>query len=469
MGEFFGGDSPQNSGQVHGPPYARRTMKAPVSTRRAFLQHSGSALAAAALTRAIEVGAYAADDGTIDVAIVGCGGRGTGAVSNALSTRGPTRLVAMADVFPDRLEGSINALRQQHPEKIQVPPDRQFIGFDAFRQAIDVLPKNGVVILTTPPAFRPMHLEYAVARGVHVFMEKSFAVDAPGIRRVLRAGEAAKAKNLKIAGGLMSRHSKPLEETVQRIRDGAIGDVITAYAYRMHGGVGFAPRRAGESELAHQIRNYSNFTWVNGSFLLDWLIHNLDVCCLVKDAWPVSAQGQGARRVRTEPDQLFDQYMVEYAFPDGTRMVAQGRHMNQCHDYWGCVIHGTTGSAELGEGISRPRIFKGHRTVSENMTWQWKGPAHNAYQEEWDLLMDAIRNDKPHNEAERCAKAAMVGILGRMALESGKMLSWDEALASEVELAPGLARIQSIDAPAPVQAGADGRYPLPVPGQPGMV
>jgi predicted dehydrogenase len=370
----------------------------------------------------------------------------------------------MADVFPDRLRGSMATLKGQFPEKIQVPPDQQFLGFDGFRRAIDRLPKNGVVILTTPPAFRPIHLEYAVQKGVHVFMEKSFAVDAPGIRRVLRAGEVAQARNLKVAGGLMSRHSKPIEETVARIRSGAIGEPVTAYAYRMHGSVGFSPRREGESELAHQIRNYSNFTWTNGSFFLDWLIHNLDVCCMVKNAWPVSAHGQGARRMRTEPDQLFDQYMVEYAFPDGTRLIAQGRHMNRCHDYWGCVIHGTRGSAELGEGISRPRLSAGHQLTSGQVTWHWKGPAHNAYQEEWDHLMKAIRHDLPCNETERCAHAAMVGILGRMAVETGQKLTWDEALASEVELAPGLEAIDSLRTPAPVQPGPDGAYPMPMPG-----
>ncbi len=436
----------------------------PVTTRRDFLRTTGSAAAAAALVRSIEVGAYAADDSTVEVAIVGCGGRGTGAVANALATAGPTRLVAMADVLPDRLRGSFETLQKQFPEKVQVPPDRQFVGFNAFKQAIDLLPKNGVVILTTPPAFRPIHLEYAVARGVNVFMEKSFAVDAAGVRRVLRAGEAAQQKGLKIAGGLMSRHSKPLGEAVARIRDGAIGDVITTYAYRMHGGVGFAPRREGESELEHQIRNYSNYTWLNGSFLLDWLIHNLDVCCMVKEAWPASAQGQGARRVRTEADQLFDQYMVEYTYPDGTRMVAQGRHMNHCFDFWGCVIHGTKGSAELGEGISKPRLFRTHQRTSENLLWQWRGETHNAYQEEWDLLLDAIRNNKPYNETERCAKAAMVGIHGRMVVESGRQLTWEEALASNVELAPGLENIQGLDAPAPVQPDAAGRYPIPVPG-----
>lgn len=450
-------------------PDMNSSRPTPEPTRREFLKSSAAAVTAAALARAIEVNAHAAHDGTIDVAIIGCGGRGTGAVANALSTSGPTRLVAMADVFADRLKGSFDTLKQQFPEKIQVPPDQQFLGFDAFKKAIDLLPAHGVAILTTPPAFRPIHLEYAVQKGVHVFMEKSFAVDGPGIRRVLKAGQEAARKNLKIAGGLMSRHSKPLEETVRQIRDGIIGDVLTTYAYRMHGAVGFSARREGDTELAHQIRNYSNFTWVNGSFLLDWLIHNLDVCCMVKDAWPVSAQGQGSRRVRTEPDQLFDNYMVEYTFPDGSRMVAQGRHMNQCHDYWGCVVHGTKGSAELGEGISRPRIFKSALQTPENVVWQWRGPAHNAYQEEWDLLMAAIREDKPYNEAERCAKAAMVGILGRMAVESGRLVRWDEAMASNVELAPGLDQIQSLNAPAPVQPDSAGRYPMPVPGQANII
>src|SRR5512140_2549337 len=169
-------------------------------------------------------------------------------------------------------------------------------------------------------------------------MEKSFAVDAPGIRRVLRTGEEAARKNLKVAGGLMSRHYVPLEEIVQQIHDGAIGDVITAWAYRMHGPVGITPKQAGTRELAHQIANYSCFTWLNGSFIVDWLIHNIDVCCWVKNGWPVSVQGMGGRQVRQDADQLFDHYGAEYSFADGTRMYAQGRHMNKCWDFWGAVI-----------------------------------------------------------------------------------------------------------------------------------
>jgi predicted dehydrogenase len=322
---------------------------------------------------------------------------------------------------------------------------------------------GGVVLLATPPAFRPIHVEHAVARGLHVFMEKSFAVDAPGIRRVLRAGEEARRKNLKIAGGLMSRHSQPLEEAVKFIHDGGLGEVITAWAYRMHGPVGFTPRAPGMSELAHQIANYSNFTWLNGSFIVDWLIHNLDVCCWVKNDWPVSVQGMGGRQVRTEPDQLFDHYAAEYTFADGTRLHAQGRHIGNCYDFFGCQIHGTKGLAILGEGQPRPRIFKGHNPISANLLWSFRGEARDQYQVEHDRLFDAIRNDKPYNETERCCKSCLTAIMGRMACESGKQITWEEALASNLELAPGLDELKD-DSPAPVQPDAQGRYPIAMPG-----
>jgi predicted dehydrogenase len=334
---------------------------------------------------------------------------------------------------------------------------------DAYKKAIDAIAPGGLVILATPPAFRPIHLEYAVEKGCNVFMEKSFAVDAPGIRRVLKAGKAAEAKNLKIAGGLMSRHYIPLEQAVEKMHNGLIGELITCWAYREHARVGFSPKAGGMSEMAHQIRNYSCFTWLNGSFILDWLIHNLDVCCWCKDAWPVSAQGQGGRQVRTAPDQLFDHYAVEYTFPDGTRLFAQGRHMDNCWGFFGDVIHGAKGSAVLGEGISDPRIFKSHEQSSENIIWQYKGPRCDAYQHEHDLLFDAIRNNKPYNETERSAYAAMTGILGRMAAESGKKITWEEAMASDLELAPGLDNY-TMDSEPPVKPDAQGNYPVAMPG-----
>jgi predicted dehydrogenase len=434
------------------------------SSRREFFRTSSAAVAGAALARALTARSYAAENNTIKVALVGCGGRGTGAAVNALSTPGPTKLWAMADAFENRLTGSFQSLSKQFGDKVEVPAERRFVGLDGYKKAIDSLAPGSVVLLGTPPGFRPIHLEYAVAKGCHVFMEKSFAVDAPGIRRVMKAGEEATKKNLKIAGGLMSRHYKPLEETVQQLHDGLIGDRITCWAYREHGPVGFGAKPAGTSELAHQIRNYSCFTWLNGSFLLDWLIHNLDVCCWCKNAWPVSAQGHGGRQVRTEPDQLFDHYAVEYSFPDGTRLFAQGRHQANTWGFFGDVIHGAKGSAVLGEGIPQPRIFKGHQQTPDNVIWQYKGPGCNCYQVEHDLLFEAIRQDKPYNEAERCAKAAMTGILGRMAAESGQLIPWDQALASNVELAPGL-ESYTMDSKAPVMPDEQGRYPVAMPGQ----
>ena len=432
-------------------------------SRRQFLKRSGLTVAASALSGVTVPHVHAAEDNEIKVVLVGCGGRGTGAASQALHTPGPTKLVAMADFFDHRLHSSLTALTKQCPKQIDVPKERQFLGLDGYRKAIDVLGGKGVVLLATPPAFRPIHVEYAVAKGCHVFMEKSFGVDMPGVRRILKAGEVAKAKNLKIAGGLMSRHYQPLEEIVEQIHSGAIGEVITCWAYRVHGPVGFTPKSEGMSELAHQIRNYSNYTWLNGTFLLDWLIHNLDVCCWVKNAWPVSAQGQGGRHSRTAADQLFDHYSVEYSFADGTRLLAQGRHMNNCWGFFGDVIHGSKGSAVLGEGVSSPRLYDGHQRKSEKQIWQYKGPGCDHYQREHNLLFEAIRQDKPYNEAERCAYTTTVGILGRMAAESGKEVTWAEAMASNLELAPGLDQMTA-DSQPPVVPDAQGHYPVAIPG-----
>ncbi len=440
-----------------------------LTTRRDFLKTSGSALAGAALAAPLAVPrpGYAAEDNTIRIALVGCGGRGTGAAANALSTKGPTKLVALADVFPDRIEQSHKILTEKVSARVDVPPERRFVGFDAYKKAIDVLSKGDLVLLATPAAFRPSHLEYAVQKGVNVFMEKSFAVDAPGIRRVLRAGEAAAQKNLKVASGLMWRHDPPREEVIRRLHDGAIGEIILLRTYRMHGPVGFHPRQPGESELSHQIRNYSAFNWLNASFFVDWLIHNIDVCCWAKNAWPVNAQGQGARVARSDPDQMLDQYSVEYTFADGTKLFAQGRHVTGCWDIFSDFAQGAKGSAVLMENLAaaKPRIYKGQAQTSENLVWRYQGPAVDPYQREHDLLFEAIRDDKPYNETERAAKACLVSIMGRMAAESGLVINYEEALASNLELAPGLDQVTSLDAPAPVAPDAAGRYPVPVPGR----
>ncbi len=442
---------------------ASRSADNSTASRRAFLKATSGTVVSASLASAIAARAYAAEDNTIKIALVGCGGRGTGAAANALSTKGPVKLVAMADVFKDRLARSYKNLSTQFGKQVDVPPERQFLGMDAYQKAMDVIAPGGLVLLTTPPAFRPLHVEHAVAKSCNIFMEKSFAVDGPGIRRVLKAGKEATKKNLKVAGGLMSRHYPPLEAAIRQIHDGRIGKVITCWAYREHGPVGFGPKRPGQSDLEHQIRNYSCFTWLNGSFLLDWLIHNLDVCCWLKGAWPVSVQGQGGRQVRTKPDQLFDHYAAEYRFPDGTRLFAQGRHMAGCWSFFGDIIHGSSGSAVLGEGIKDPQIFKAHEQTDANLVWRYEHPKLNPYQVEHDLLFDAIRNDRPYNETERCAYAALTGIMGRMACESGLEVTWEDALNSNLQLAPGLDDM-TLDSPPPVKLDAEGRYPIAMPG-----
>ena len=433
-------------------------------SRREFLVTGGRLVAASALAGVALPHVHAAENNTIKIALIGCGGRGGGAVAQALSTKGPTKLWALADFFEPRVQNTLNNLKPQFAQQLDVPPDRQFYGLGGYKQAIDSLDKGDVVLLATPPAFRPLHVDYAVARGLNVFMEKSFAVDAPGIRRILKAGEVAAKKNLKIAGGLMSRHYLPLEQAVDQIHRGMIGDVIMCWANRMHGPVGFKAREPGMSELAHQINNYSNFTWLNGSFIVDWLIHNIDVCCWIKGSWPVSAQGIGGRQVRTDPDQLFDHYTAEYTFADGTKMLAQGRHITNAYDFFGDFIQGAKGCAVLGEGQPKPRIFKSHKPDTSNLLWKYTGPPCDHYQREHDLFFDAIRNDKPYNETERCAKTGFAAILGRMACESGQLITWEEAFASDLELAPGLADLKS-DSNPPVKPDANGKYPIAKPGQ----
>jgi predicted dehydrogenase len=432
-------------------------------TRRQFLAKSSRAAAGAALVGALPRAGYTAEDNTIKIALIGCGGRGSGAVVQALSTNGPVKLWAMADFFQNRLQSSLAAVRQQCPGRVDVPPERQFVGLDAFKHAMGSLDKGGLVLLATPPAFRPIHLEHAVANDLHVFMEKSFAVDSPGIRRILKCGQEARRKNLKIAGGLMERHSAPLAEAVRKIHDGLIGDVIASWAYREQGPVAAPRRDPAWSELACQIANYSNFTWLNGSFIVDWLIHNIDVACWIKNDWPVSVQGMGGRQVRQDPDQLFDHYAAEFSFADASRLVVQGRLLEGCWDFWGVQAHGSRGSALLGEGVDLPSLFKGLNQTSDNLIWRFQGQKNNPYQTELDLLFDAIRNDKPYNESERCAKSNLAAIMGRMACESGQRIAWDDALSSQLELAPGLDSMTNGSNP-PVMPDANGRYPIARPG-----
>jgi predicted dehydrogenase len=306
--------------------------------------------------------------------------------------------------------------------------------------------------------------EYAVAKGVNVFMEKSFAVDSPNTRRLLKAADAAKAKNLKVGVGFMWRHCKARQEVIQRIHDGAIGDVNMLRIYRVHGPVFAAKLPKGANELMFQIRNAPSFNWVSSGFLIDWQCHNIDVACWAKNAWPVQAQAFGGR-CYAEAGNLFDHYTVEYTFADGAKLFAFARHMNNCWETYSDFAHGSKGSAVLMANLSKAdtRIYKNQDMAPGNLVWRFGKPEPNPYHTEWQVLLDAIRQDKPHNEAHRAGQSNIAGIMGRAAAHSGALVTWDDALNSQFTFMPNLDAMTA-DTPAPIRAAADGTYAAPQPG-----
>ena len=443
------------------------------TTRRNFLKTTGTVATASVLAGTIVPPVHAAVDNTIRIALIGCGGRGTGAAKDALSVKnGPVKLVAMADVFPKRLANSFSALKKIKGDQVDVPEDRQFIGFDAYKQAMDCLKPGDVAIFATPPAFRWVQFGYAVEKGLNAFMEKPVTVDGPSTKKMLALGEKSVDKNLKVGVGLMCRHARDRIELLDRIRQGDLGDIVAMRAYRMHGPVGFfasPPKPDGISELLYQIQRFHSFIWASGGCYSDFYIHNIDECCMMKDAWPVEAQALGGRHYRGDSvDQNFDTYSVEYTFPDGTKLFLDGRTMAGClsdHSSW---IHGTKGSALVsiaGHSYDKCRIFKDQNASINNkeLVWKYSKPGVRHYQQEWDDLIDAIREDKPYNEVESGAKASLVTSMGRMAAHTGKVVTYDNMLNCEHELAPGLDKL-TMDSPAPLLADANGKYPVPQPG-----
>jgi predicted dehydrogenase len=444
-------------------------------TRRDLLKTTGQVAAASALAGVVLPQVHAGESNTIKVALVGCGGRGTGAAENALATRnGPVQLVAMADVFPARLRSSHEQLNRTHGRLMDVPVARRFIGFDAYRQAMDSLRPGDVVILATPPAFRWPHFTYAIERRLNVFMEKPTTVDGPSTRRMLDLATRSERAGLKVGVGLMCRHCPARRELFNRIRQGEIGDLVLLRAYRQHGPVGFfssGPRPEGISELMYQVQRFHSFLWASGGCYSDFYIHNIDEACWMKDAWPVSARASGGRHYRGNAiDQNFDTYSVEYAFADGARFFLEGRTMAGCEQAFATLVHGTRGSAIVsanGHSPARPRIFRDQRiepaSRRRDAAWRFAGDEGNPYQHEWNDLMDAIRNNRPYNEARRGAEASLATALGRMAAHTGRLITREQMLTCEHEFAPEVDRL-TLDGPAPLRLGQDGRYPVPRPG-----
>jgi predicted dehydrogenase len=447
------------------------------ASRREFLKNTGKIAAATTLAGLVVPHVHAAQDDTIQVALIGCGGRGTGAAVDAIRVKqGPVKLVAMADVFEDRLQGSVNNLKNAVPDQMDVPAERQFIGFDGYRKAMDCLRPGDIAICATPPAFRWAHFQYAIDKGLNIFMEKPLTADGPTSRRMLELNEKAVAKNLKVGVGLMSRHARHLQQLHERVQNGEIGDIITMYTYRMQGPVGsaFSEKWSGsETELLWQIRRFHSFIWASGGCFNDFNIHVIDHCCWIKNAWPVKAQAVGGRHYRGDcVDQNFDIYAVEYTFEDGSKLMMDGRCMGGCENFYQSYMLGSKGSAiasKAGDCGPPSSIHKGLNLDDASMLWKSEVPAdqRNPYQNEWNDLVDAIRADKPYNELEYGVKASLVSSLGRIAAHTGQEYTLDRLLNAEREYAPGLDQF-TMDSPAPVQANDEGRYPVPEPGLKGF-
>ncbi len=398
------------------------------ASRRDFLKASSALAAAGAAggSLAMPANAHAQGSDVIKVGLVGCGGRGTGAAEQSITASTNIKLHAMGDLFKDHLDNSYNLLAK-FGDKIDVADDRKFLGFDAYKQVID----SGVdlVILATPPGFRPKHIAAVIAAGKNLFCEKPVAVDGPGIRMVLKAAEEAKAKKLAVVAGTQRRHQAGYIEVMKRIRDGAIGDVVGGRCYWNQGGLWSVKREPGMSDMEYQLRNWLYYTWLSGDHICEQHVHNLDVMNWAMDAHPVRCVGMGGRQVRTAPiwGNIFDHFAVEYEYPKNVFVASQCRQIDGCDGNISEAVVGAKGSFNLNSGSYRQIGGTGERIrVREK----------NPYEQEHIDLIDSIRSGNPLNELTTVAESTLTAIMGRMSAYTGKAVTWEQALNSTLDLTP---------------------------------
>lgn len=404
-----------------------------VSSRREFLATT-TATAAAAVGAAVlgrqavaPPPVHASGSDLLRIGLIGCGGRGTGAAVQALAADENATLVALGDAFADRLQSSLANLKRKAPaHQLAVTQDRCFIGFDAYQKVIDC--GVDVVLLCTPPHFRPEHLRAAVAAGKHAFVEKPAAVDAPGIRSVLASCEEAKRQGLSIVSGLCYRYDLPVRETVARVRDGAIGELIAINVNYNSGTLWTQPRQSHWSDMEWQLRNWPYFTWLSGDHIVEQHIHSLDKAAwLMHDEPPVKAFGLGGRQVRIQSEygNIFDHHAVAYEYASGVRLFAYARQQAGCSVEISDFALGAKGTADLMR-----------HTIKAEKKWRYRGAKPNMYQVEHNELFASIRSAKPINNGEYMCRSTMLAILGRMCTYTGQTIAWDEALNSREDLSP---------------------------------
>ncbi|MEZ6137948.1 MAG: Gfo/Idh/MocA family oxidoreductase [Pirellulaceae bacterium] len=434
------------------------------ASRRSFLKDTTVAASTVAVASQIARTAHAAGTDEIRFVVIGCGGRGTAAAENIMQSGGNVKLVGLADAFAQRANETVTLLSRKYKDRVDVPEDRIFSDLDGYKDAIDV--DCDLVVIATPPAFKPQQFEYAVNKGRHVFMEKPVASDAAGVKRVLKSVEESKKKNLMVGIGLQRRHEPQYMETVQRLHDGAIGDIIALRVYWNGNGIWHKGRNLAQkllpegmevTEMAYQCNNWYHFNWLSGDQICEQHIHNLDVGCWVKGAYPVECNGMGGREQRMDGDatksQIFDHTFCEYTFPDGTKMFSQGRHLAGGWNNVSEFAHGSKGTSDPSGTIMGPNA------------WRFTGERKNGHQQEQNDLIAALHKGEIYNEGEYGAKSTFTAILGREACYSAKVIKWDELLTNGHDLCPGIDEYTLKSTPPTVPDPKTGEYPVPVPGK----
>jgi len=412
------------------------------TNRRDFIRGTTAAATGLALAGSLNIAqtAHAAGGDELKIALIGCGGRGTGAAHNHLSSCGNVKLIALADAFADRANGCAKYLRKKHGDKVDLPAERIFVGFDAYKNVLAADPD--IVLIATPPGFRPLHYAAAIKAGKHVFMEKPCCVDAPGFRSLNETNKLADEKNLKVVVGLQRRYQKSYLEGIKKIHDGELGDLTLLRAYWNGGPIWVRMRKPEQSEMEYQMRNWYHFVWLSGDHIVEQHVHNLDVCNWAKGDHPVEANGMGSCHVRNNRGigQIYDNHFVEFTYKDGTKLYSQCRQQPGTWNSVSEAIHGT-------KGVSNGQSGRGGR---------------NPLEREHMALVDAIRKDEKLNNGWYAATSSFTAVLGRMATYSGKIVKWDDAAANGPSEMP---EKFAFDANPPAMPDKDGNYPMPVPGR----
>lgn len=411
----------------------KKNAQAVKKNRRKFIKESGIVVLGS--TVAFNIGyarpSFEPNEKTLKVGLIGCGGRGTGAASQALSADPDVVLTAMADIFPDRLEKSYKAIKEIHPKKVVIDEDHKFIGFDAYRKLLES--DVDVVLLATPPSFRPDHLAAAIDAGKHVFAEKPMAVDAPGVRKVIASAKKAREKGLSLTSGYCFRYDNTKRAFFGKILDGEIGQIRSISSIRYGGELWYKPRQPQWSQMEYQLRNWYYYDWLSGDFVVEMHVHNLDqMAWAMGNKPPISAVGIGGRQVRVDEKfgNIYDHLAVEFEYQDGAKGYHFGRQFNGCSSKQTLNIVGTKGTATIDK--------KGKHQIHTNTAWEYQGEKNNMYQKEHDELFASIRNGKPTNDGEWMANSTMMGIISRMVAYSGQTISWEEAINSNKVIGPSI-------------------------------